>query len=292
MADTVETVRLPALAGVEDRVNRIEIIRPLEDGDIKGLQQSRALLSVAQPVMTMFGVLHWNHDDLERFTESLGKTGESLPSPQLNANRLILNYIAAADALLEHFARIYKRQCRLKKIADTGFDELRRHLEQTDDVFEFFSKFRNHVLHAGLPVGSYTINNAVGTGRTWTITHESSDLMLDGRGDLASCRLLETNKTIDLVYHLNAFHKTMMTQIFNEAVNCFIEDLRTAHVFHESLVTEVRTRGSELRPCVMTSRTNQDSTFNYTFDILPVNLATELGIVIKKKVPATGSSIP
>lgn len=288
MSDTVETVRLPALAGIEDRVNRIEIIRPLEDQDLQGLQQLRVLCSVALPIMTMFGVLHWNHDDITRFTESLGKTDSPLPPPQINANRLILNYIAAADALLDHFGGIYKRQCRLKEMPDTGFDDLRRHLEVIDDDFEFFSRFRNHVLHAGLPVGSYTVNNAIASGRTWTITHDSADLIADVRGKLASCRLLKKHKTIDLIHHLNSFHTTMMTRIFNEVLNCFMADLQNANAFHESLANEVRARGRELRPCVMTGRTNDGPKFNWTFDILPVNLIAELGIQMKKSPGESG----
>ncbi len=283
MAHPIETVSLPALAGIEPGTNRIEIVRPLSPDDLSALDGARNLYSVASPIMTMFGVLYWNYSDLTQFTEALAQGQSGPPPAALTANRLILNYTAAADALLEHFAGIYKRQCRIKKMPDGGFEELRSYLEETDDDFEFFSHFRNYVLHAGLPVGILTVSGCAGGARSFDITHRSQDLKeADTRGQLGSCRLLDKHETVDLLHHLDRFHDLMMSRVFREVVNCFMADMKEAHALHEQLTKEVTLLGQELRPHMMTGRATDGPGFKWTFKSLPMNLIAELGIQLKQ----------
>jgi hypothetical protein len=288
MRPSIEEVHLPALAGTEPLTNRTEVVRPLTDADKVGLEHARRVLAVALPITNMYKVLSLNYDDLVAFTKTLAaRSGHAVP-PIINANRYIFNYLAAADALLEYFARIYKRQCRIEKVADTDFDDFRKQLEKTDDDFQFFSKFRNHVLHSGLPVGLLTQSDSHGAGETWSITYSSSELLKDSRGEWRSCRLLTKESNIDLIVHLERFHRILMGQVFKEIVSCFHKDMHKAHEFHHSLAEEVRAIDPTLLPCVLTSRSNDGKQFHWTFSLLPMDFIGSLGIRINTKDSARG----
>ena len=277
-----DTVDLPALVGIDPGTgpgtSHIEVIRPIAAGETAQIEEARKLFSVVSPIMAMFDMLHWNYKEIQIFTEELTKGYNGPPTAISKANRLLLNYIASADALLDHFGATYKRQCRMKKMEVTGFDDLRRELENTDDDFEFFTHFRNYVIHVALPVGNLTVTETLGTGRTWSITYRSADLSLDKRDRLSSCRMLAKCETIDLIQHLNRFHHLMTTRIFNEIVRCFTANLKATSQFHKTLAKEVADRAPQLQPHLMTYRKQEGERFNWTFDVLPRDLIAEFGI--------------
>ena len=284
MTVTIENVELPALIGIKDDPQNIQLIRSLTDKEKVELEKVRNVYYTVSPIMTIFGALYWNYNDIKKFTNSGGDALEGIP-PLLNANRLIINYIVTADALLEHFSRIYKKQCRTKKIEDTGFKDLLKRLESEDDNFEFFSRFRNHITHVGLPVGSFTVStsNAEESKRVCSITHRSNELKFKER-DYKTCRLLQKKETIDIILHLKGYHNLMMNRVFKEIVSCFMTDLQEANTLHEAIVQEVHSYGTEYRPCVLTARSYDGPKFNLSFDMFPMDLVSELGIQIKEKV--------
>ena len=278
MTYSMDTVDLPALVGIDPETNLIEAIRPITASETTQIENARKLFSVVSPIMAMFDMLHWNYQEIQNFAEMLTK-GYSGPPPAIStANRLLLNYIASADALLDHFGKTYKQQCRMKKMEDTGFQALRNHLENTDDDFEFFTHFRNYVIHVALPVGNLTVTDTLGIGRTWSITYRSAELSLDKRDRLSSCRMLAKFETIDLIQHLTRFHHLMTTRIFNEIVRCFAVNLKETSQFHKTLAQEVERHSPKLRPHLMTNRINNDGRFKWTLDVFPRDLIAEFGI--------------
>lgn len=273
-----DTVDLPALVGIDPGTSHIEVIRPIAAGETAQIEEARKLFSVVSPIMAMFDMLHWNFQEIQSFTEDLSKSYSGPPTALSNANRLLLNYIASADALLDHFGTTYKRQCRMKKMEVNGFDDLRRNLENNDDDFEFFTHFRNYVIHVAPPVGNLTVTETLGTGRSWSITYRSDDLSRDTRDRLSSCRMLAKNETIDLIQHLKRFHHLMTTRIFHEIVQCFTVNLKATSQFHKTLAKEVADRAPQLRPHLMTYRKQEGGRFKWTFDVLPRDLIAEFGI--------------
>lgn len=283
MTYSIDTVELPALVGIDPDTNRIDVIRPIHSAEMGNIENARALFSVVSPIMTMFAILDGNYQDILKFTTALASGYRGPPPANLSANRYLLNYIASASALLDHFSKTYKRQCRLKDIPDTGFKELRRHLEQTDDVFQFFVHFRDFVLHVALPVGNLTVTDSKGSGRSMSITYRSADLRQDEHGRLSSCRLLSKYDNIDLILHLGQFHRLLTTRIFDQIVQCFLENLKAASRFHKTLAEEVRSRSPTLHPHLLTNRIQVGIDFTWTFDVLPEDLISQLGIEIGRK---------
>ncbi len=275
---SIDTVDLPALVGIDPETNHIEVIRPIATGETAQIEEARKLYSVVSPIMAMFDMLHWNYQEIQNFAEKLTKDYSGPPLALSTANRLFLNYISSADALLDHFGTTYKRQCRMRKMEETGFDDLRHHLENTNDDFEFFTHYRNYVIHVALPVGNLTVTETLGTGRTWSITYRSAELLLDKRDRLSSCRMLAKFETIDLIQHLNRFHNLMTTRIFNEIVRCFADNLKATSQYHKTLAQEVANRTPKLRPHLMTFRKHDGGMFKWTFDVLPKDLIAEFGI--------------
>ena len=57
-----------------------------------------------------------------------------------------------------------------------------------------------------------------------------------------------------------------------------MDKLKSTSRFHKELSQEVLSRASDLRPHIMTSRTNDGGKFHWTFDVLPVDLIAEFGL--------------
>ena len=270
------TVDLPALVGIDPATNHIEVVRPIATGEMAQIDGTRKLYSAVSAIMEMYEMLHRNFREIQSFTQKIAK-GYSNPSKILStANRLLLNYIASADALLDHYGTTYKRQCRIKKIAVTGFDDLRRDLENSDDDFEFFTHFRNYVIHVALPVGNLTITVALNNDRTCLFTYRAEELSRDKRDRLSSCRMLAKYETIDLIQHLNRFHNIMTTRIYNEVARCFKDDLIVASQYLKTLAQEVANHGPQLMPNLLTYRNLEGE--NWSFDILPRDMIAEVGM--------------
>lgn len=272
------TVDLPALVGIVPGTTHIDVVRPMASREMTIIEGTRKLYSMVSAIMAMYEMLHWNYKEIQNFTQAVTK-GYSSPSEVLStANRLLLNYIASADALLDHFGTMYKRQCRMKKIAATGFDDLRRNMENTDDDFEFFTHFRNYVIHVALPVGNLTITVSLSNDRTCSFTYRSEELSRDKRDRLSSCRMLAKYETIDLIQHLNRFHNIITTRIYNEVVRCFEDDLIEASQYLNTFAQEVANHGPQLRPHLLTYRNHDGVNYNWSFDILPIDMIAEVGL--------------
>lgn len=281
----IDTVELPALAGIDQPASRVEVLRSLSDTDQAGLEHARRTCAVAVPVMTMFGVLYWNYQDLVDFTASLHKGTAAKIDPITNCNRLLLNYLAASDALLDHISTVYKRQCRVEKVDDTGFEKLRLRLEKDDDDFEFFSAFRNHTLHSGLPVGDLTMTESLDKGTEWSITHESTDLIKNGPRYFKDCRLLKRHKTVDLIAHIARYHDLLMGTVFRTIVHCFRSDLEKAHKFYRGIAHEVQSIDPSLKPCVVRERITTGPTGSSKFEMLQTDLIGSLKIQFNEGDP-------
>lgn len=284
MTDT-ENIALPALGGVS-RENPIpRLIRSLVAQDQKELERSRVVYSLASPQMRVFGILVRNSQALEEFAGVFTQKHRTGVDPLLELDRHMLNYLASANAVLDHFDRAFKRRTRSVGKPDDGFTSFRKHLEDTDDVFQFFCEFRNYAIHSGLPIGHLSENGHIKTGRTVRITHKSKELLGDGRGDLKECRLLQSCEEIELMPLLRSFHETMMSTVFTFVVECLMHGLVPAQRFHAALAQEVKRVDPNLRPVIVIGHTRRGPEFQWSLQCIPDDIFSELGIQVTPKAP-------
>ncbi len=280
-----EHMPLPALGGVTRETPIPRLIRPLASQDNKELERSRLVYSLASPQMRMFGVLVRNFQALEEFAGSFAQKRPTGLDPLLELDRHMLNYLASANAVLDHFDRAFKKRTRAVGKPSDGFTSFRRTLEETDDVFQFFCAFRHYVIHSGLPVGHLSENEHITTGRCVRITHRTKELLGDGRGDFKECRLLQSCEEIELMPLLQSFHETMMSTVFTSIVDCLMHGLLPAQRFHAALAQEVKNVDPNLRPVIVTAHSRRGQEIRWSLQYIPDDIFTELGIHVTRKAP-------
>lgn len=277
--DPFDTIPLPALVGIGGSDGRsYRAVRTLTSDDQAGLEHARTLYHSLKPSMTMFQIVNWNYDELQAFIKTLSKDEPHNPHPMLAANRLLLNYTASANALLEHFARQYKAQCRAMKQPDSGFEKLRKELEGAHDAFQFFSCFRNHVLHNALPVGHFGQTKSLTDGVGFELTYSSDKLRDSSPRDWAGCRLIKKMPIIDLVRVVGEFHGLLNGRILNRVVRCYRQGLDKAAACHRRLTEEVVAACPGHHPAILRERTLSGGNFTWKMDALPPDLLQDLGI--------------
>lgn len=276
--DFFDKVPLPALVGIEVPNRICRAVRALTSEDQTVLEHARILYQSLKPIMTMFNIVNWNYDEFHSFTGTLTKDEPQAPHPMLKANRLLFNYIASADALLDHFARQYKAQCRAKRLPDTGFEKLRDDLKRSNDVFQFFDCFRNHVLHQSLPVGELSQTKSLTEGVGFSLTYSSGQLRDSFPREWGCCRLIRNISTIDLVHVVDEVQDIINGRILNAIVGCYRVDLDKAADCHRRLTDEVVTAFPNHRPAILRERIYSGNEFTWKMDALPPDLLKDLGI--------------
>ena len=276
-----DTIPLPALVGIGGPDGRsYRAVRTLASDDQVGIDHAQTLYHSLKPIMTMFQIVNWNYDELQDFIKTLSKDEPHYPQPMLAANRLLLNYTASADALLEHFARQHKGQCRAMKQPDSGFKMLRGELEKTHDSFQFFACFRDHVLHRSLPVGHLSQTKSLTDGVRVSLTYSSDELRDSSPRDWAGCRLIKKMPTIDLVRVVAEFHSILNGQILKSVLACYHLALDKAAECHRRLTAEVVEAFPNHRPAILRERMQSVNEFTWQMDALPPDLLKDLGIRI------------
>lgn len=281
MTDKLETIALPALAGLALKGTNIEVVRSLTDVDLEGLRISKTVYGLAAPVMQMFGILTLNYGALQEFAAAFSSSNKEIRNPQMDFNRHVLNYLASANALIGHFSTIFKQRTRAVGNPTDGFDNFCRGLKSESDIFEFFYEFRNHALHVGLPVGYTLIGDSLAAGRTVSVVHKTSELLRGGSKELKSCRLLASVEEIDLLPQIEKYHGIFMTRVFKFIVDTLVPGLDYVNRFHSALSAEVNALGVDLRPAIMTERIRNGDEFKWVFELIPVNFLEELGISLQ-----------
>jgi hypothetical protein len=281
--DPIETMPLPALAGMGSHAGDVKAVRPLTEDELAKLNVMKTLNRLAAPIMQMFGMLTLNHAELKEFAAELECPTHGFKDPSMQLNRHVLNYLASANALLGHFGVTFKQRCREVGNPDGAFDAFVRKLKDENDVFEFFCEFRNHALHVGLPVGNITYTKHIEQGHSIAIFHKASQLSEYGSRALKQCRLLKSIERIELLPRLDLFHKVFMDDVFGFIMECLLPGLKPASVFHRGLTAEVKALGAEYKPMVMIGREKKGREFKWQFEQLPEDVFKELGISVRRQ---------
>jgi hypothetical protein len=281
------SLTLPALIAVKATDSSYQPIRPLTTEEQQELSSAGALYEIIKPIIVMFGVADLNYRDFCRLAEALLRPENRPQNSILEANRAVFNYVAAADALLNHTQTRFKALCRKGVVKTNTFHELCEMLKRNNDDFQFLCEFRDHVLHNALPVGSLSETKSTTDGIGFSLTYASESLRRSRR-EWNSCRLLRKQSTVDLKRQIEAFHAIMHKDILKSIIGTFLSDLHESNDLYHRLAKEAITAHPNHSPGILTRHTSNGANFVIEVGIIPVDIFEDLGLsgswVIKPRI--------
>jgi len=242
---------LTRMRGAEMSDSGREIVRlqkELEDSD------EWRRLNTARLFTHSMALFRGNEDDLLKVLE-WSQTSENwmalwdrrhrqrLRSFQLQITRLLHNYVAAAETLVSHSRRFYR-----KHYAATG--KIPEYQETIERIFKgdnrgipaFLKGLRNYVLHYALPPIINTVSFRSGEGSSHRLLLDRTKLLAwDGWGD---ARVWLETRPGDIDLHDVVLSYQRLHRDFYE---WFLDQLRTAHTEDERFVAEMERRINALR---------------------------------------------
>jgi hypothetical protein len=156
----------------------------------------------------------------------------------LELNRLLLNYLASAYAIREHFNGSHKRRFRHDPSRKNSHENFIDKLCANSFAFAFFLDFRSYVQHRALAVEHYnrTLNS---TSVTFSITQNAAQMANEERCWKKS-KLSADKGDLNLVDLLQEFHVHMLQSYAKFVVETFFPVLIPAAEFYGNLCKEVQ----------------------------------------------------
>lgn len=234
------------LVGITDRIGKVDFLRDLTGEEIAQHRRFTPIVVEAESRLRLFQILSLNFREWTEYINKLlvGEVGKD-EDGVVQLDRLLLNYLACAYTLREHFEVSFQRRYRKDLVEKKKYDEFLNRLCEHSWAFAFFLDFRGYVQHCGLGIQRFN-RNAGMTRVTLTITQNAAKLVAESRQWKRS-KLKGTEGTLHLVPLLREFNHQMLSSYAGFVVRTFMPELIPASEFYGRLAEEVKSKGSNYR---------------------------------------------
>ena len=274
--------------GAEISIHKVRDLTPQETQD--HLEHTRVAAEAVEH-FSLFKILVRNFTEWSDYLRSLFHPGSLQADEKLELNRLLLNYLTCAKAVIDHFEIAYSEQ--FPETDQKG--EFRKYLQRVREknwASAFFQDFRNFVQHRGLPVGNFSRKFSE-TSITLHVQVDAASLVRDYDRWKYS-QLTATNGSLDLVDLLRDYHQCTMQNVASFLARAFFPSLIPAHNFYAKMAAEVaKAAPAGYRMLLMDVISESNENLNLTWIEAPSNLFAMLGFkVFPKPEPTSDGQTP
>lgn len=256
-------------------------VRNLNEAEISEHAKYVPVIEEARSRLNLFKILQMNYREWREYLDSLLSLEPSDETQELELNRLLLNYLASAYAIREHFNDSHKRRFRHDPARKNSHEDFIEKLCANSFAFAFFLDFRDYVQHRALAIGDYN-KTVTSTSVTFSITQNAARLLSDEKRCWRKSKLSTDKGDLDLVDLLQEFHVQMLQSYAKFVVETFFPELIPAAEFYGNLCKEVQ----HVRPgfrMVFVDDIDESNLpqFEITAEQVPNDLFQKLGISVK-----------
>lgn len=216
-------------------------VRDLTAAEISNHNKYVPVIDEARNRLDLFKIHQMNYREWRKYLDSLLS-----PRPieeaqeRLELNRLLLNYLATAYAIVEHFRKSYVQRFRRDPARENSHKKYMAEVCDHSFAFAFFLDFRDYVQHRGLAVGAYH-RNVSGTSVSFSITQNAAQLLDEkNRSNWKNSKLSADKGDLDLVELLKEFHFMMIANYGKFVAETFFPELVSVAEFYGNLSKEAQ----------------------------------------------------
>jgi hypothetical protein len=256
-------------------------IRDLSEDEVIQYGKSMAVYAAARNRFRLFRIFHLNYKAWEGFVKATRKPGGALGDEMLELDRLMLNFLTAAKALIDHFTQFYIQSHR-KTPEENHFSELLDLLSGRSWAFAFFQDFRNFVQHCGLPTGSCEMSVKEGL-ITMEVGADAEWLLANHTGWKLS-KLAKTHGKLNLLTLAHEYYQCVMSELGMFLAKAFFPKVVEAHNFFAVLANEVAQVVPTHTMILITQAEGNGNEVTLSFELIPNDVFGELGFQVKATV--------
>ncbi len=258
-------------------------VRTLSSSDVRALRKHTQTAIQNRKRFQLFLIVKRNYAEWLRYTLALLKPINGLSEDeQVELDRLLMNFLSSARALIDHFAQYHKQTFR-KTADETKYADYLAKLEANSWAFAFFQDLRNFTQHCGLPVGNfsrhssrYTVKLKIVTDAKWLLDHSNPDR------DWKKSKLKKTHGKLDLIELTQEYHARLLQDFGGFVAKAFGPSLIEAHEFFAQLAQNVQAACPGKSMAIATKYVVENNQIHAQLKQPPSNLFEDLGITVTK----------
>jgi hypothetical protein len=276
------------LIGFNSNGNNFHFVRDLTEEELTNHERHIPVFMEASNRLKLFRILDLSYKEWKDYIELLRKPGErNWDVDYLQLDRLMLNYLATAFTLQNHFKVTFDR--RFKKVPEKSkaYVDFLNEMCRNYWEFAFFFDFRDHVQHRGLGIGRFHRQVFTDFSEV-TIVYDSAQLFAEtkGRNCWDRCKLAGTEGELKLVEMLDKFHQQMLQIYGNYVATKFGIELIPAAQFYATLTAEVQKINPAFKMffgVIVPEENSNPQRAKLSLKLIPNDVLAELGLSISVK---------
>jgi hypothetical protein len=228
---------LPSLAGFRnDGAVSIRRLRALTEEEHRLYTDFLAVAVKARNRFRMFKLLELNYRAWDSLIKALLRPETLHEDEMLELDRMLLNFLTSARALLDHFTQYYV-QAHRGTAEENKFRDYLETLTTKKWAFAFFQDFRNFIQHCGLGVCNYSKH--VGH-RSVELKVEADAVWLLQHYNRWTCSNLQASHgKLDLITLVQEYYFVLIHSVGPFLARAFFPKLVDAHNFFATMGKEV-----------------------------------------------------
>lgn len=272
------------LAVWDGNIANLQTIRLLTPDEIAYNEIGAKTFSEAQNRLKLLKILRLNYEAWLNYIKSLLRADIAIKDELIELDRHMMNFLASAYGLTEHFECSYKRKFRKDKIALQRYRDFYANLCDETWAVAFFTDYRGYAQHVELPIGSY--NRQADLHRVEvTITHSAEALLRHTR-EWPRSKLSPENGTLDIIDLAQDYFERLSGAYGQFIAQAFFPDLEQIDAFYWNLTQEATKGNPKARMIFLTRREETKERakvkFSISFKQPPNMVFEELGIEIDR----------
>ena len=266
------------------KTNHLHPVRELTDEELAKNEQFMPIYKEAANRLKLFKVLNLNFDAWAKFTNSLLSSEPDTADNMLVADQLLLNFLATAYAITEHFKVSYRKRFKKNSAKIKEYEDFLDRLCAGSWATAFFFDFRNYVQHNGLPVGRYNKVRSL-TKVEITIEQDPVELLNDYK-DWKRSKLNASRGKLDLISLSRDYHLYLQRDYAAYVAKTFYPDLIEIHKFYAGLAAEATNGETGRRMLFITNVKEEGTKLDVSASQPPNDPMGEIGILVEPTILA------
>ena len=278
---------IPSLGGFRnDGTVSIHRLRALTKDEHRHYKEFLAITVKARNRFRMFKLLELNYRAWNSLIKALLRPETLHDDEMLELDRMLLNFLTTARALLDHFTQYYVQTYQGTSEENKFGDHLEL-LGTKNWAFGFFQDFRNFVQHCGLGVCNYSKH--VGHRSVELKIEADADWLLHHYNGWACCKLQHSHGKLDLITLTQDYYHMLMHSVGPFLARAFFPKLVEAHNFFAIIGKEVNDAAPGHKAVLITDAkllTPDGKKINLQMTELQTDVFAHIGIKVEREPDA------